>query len=145
MEYRYQTNNWECGIRALQNALITLGIEADRNEIKARTGCTRSSGTSARGMIRGIVQYGRKPSKYQTRNPDLAWRWITKWASRTPCIVLLDEWEHWAVISGSIADKVILIDSEQKSKEEIGASPLTKKELLDRWIGRGVYYAIRLT
>jgi ABC-type bacteriocin/lantibiotic exporter with double-glycine peptidase domain len=145
MEYRYQVNNWECGVRALQNALVTLGIEADRKEIKISTGCTRSSGTSKRGIFRGVIQYDCQPSRYQTHDPNLAWRWIYKWASRTPCIVLLDEMEHWALISGTIANKVILIDSSQQGSDLIGTSPLTKKELLDRWIGGGVYYAIRVT
>jgi hypothetical protein len=144
-QWKYQRNGWECGTRAIQNAFIALGVDyIDRDEIKGVARTTRSEGTSKRGVVRAVKFHGFIPTEYQTRDKELAWRWALRNAAKYPCIVLVDEWAHWALMSGVMNKRVTMIDSSDLRDGTIGAYSMDKEELLDRWIGRGVYYAIRV-
>lgn len=144
-QFQYQRNSFECGLRAIQNAFIALGVDyIERSEIKDISGTTRSEGTSKRGILRATKFHGFCPTVYQTRNKELAWKWMLRNAAKYPCIVLVDEWAHWALVSGVMDKRVTLIDSSDLGDGTIGAYSLDKEELLDRWIGRGVFYAIRV-
>jgi|WetSurMetagenome_2_1015567.scaffolds.fasta_scaffold335185_3 hypothetical protein len=144
-QWVYQSNNYECGTRAIQNAFIALGVDyIDRDEIKGVAGTNRSTGTSKRGIVRAAKFHGFRPTVYQTKNKELAWRWAYRNAVKYPCVVLVDDEAHWATLSGIFGKCVILIDPSDLEDGTIGAYNLSKEELLDRWIGGGVFYAVRI-
>jgi ABC-type bacteriocin/lantibiotic exporter with double-glycine peptidase domain len=145
MQYYYQITNWECGVVAIRNALLTLGIDKSRKEIRELSRANRSDGTSKRGIVRALRGFDLNATVYQTRNTDYAYRWISKWSRHWPCILLLDDMEHWGTTVGGITDRIILVDPSMTGDDLQGVHVLNKKEILSRWIGRGWYYAIRVS
>jgi ABC-type bacteriocin/lantibiotic exporter with double-glycine peptidase domain len=145
-QYVYQTNSYECGTRAIQNAFIALGYDhIERNDIKIIAGTNRYIGTTKRGIVRAVKFHGFVPTVYQTQNKELAWRWALRNAMKYPCIVLVDNRGHWSTLSGVFGKKVTLIDPSDMRDGAMGAYALSKEELLERWGDvRGVYYAIRI-
>lgn len=145
MQYKYQLNNWSCGLLSVHNSLLTFGLNVDLKEIKRLAQANHRDGTSKRGIIRAVHGLGAQATVYQTRNQEYAWRWLRRSIQSWPCILLLDDTEHWGTVVGSISDRVILIDSSMTRDDRMGVYSLDKREILDRWIGRGLYYAIRVS
>jgi ABC-type bacteriocin/lantibiotic exporter with double-glycine peptidase domain len=146
MQYKYQVNSWECGVVSIRNALLTLGVDVDRQRIRELARANHS-GTSKMGIKRAIQELDFKAVVYQTKNPDYAYRWLVKWSRFYPIILLLDDMEHWGTSVGRSLDgcKTILIDSSHDGGDRMGAHVLDRNEVLSRWIGRGWYYAIRVS
>lgn len=145
-QYKYQINYFECGTRSIQNALSTLGVEIDRDEIRPLAGTNRVWGTSKRGIVSAIRKLGFKATIYQTRNKENAWRWLKRNAVAYPIIALVDVGCHWSTFSGVVADRVILVDPSQyqtkKAPDGTGTFCYSKAEALDRWENDGSYYAV---
>ncbi len=148
-QFKYQINDFECGTRSIQNALLVLGLEIDRDEIRPLAKTNRIFGTSKRGIVSAVRQLGFRATIYQTRRPENAWRWLKRNAAHHPIIALVDMGCHWATFSGVIADEVILIDPSQyttkKQPDLSGTFCYPKAEALDRWENEGSFYAIKVS
>lgn len=148
-QYKYQINSFECGARSVQNALSTLGSDVDRKEISTLAGTSRECGTSKRGIVTAVRKLGFRATIYKTKNPENAWRWLKRNVSLYPTIALVDNGCHWSTFTGTISDRVILVDPSQyqtkKSPDGMGTFCYSKSEVLDRWEYNGTFYAIRVS
>ena len=141
-----QTNSFGCGSFATMNAIEALGGTSTFEEIKKLAGTSYKAGTTRKGIIHALQAKGYKATPYRTNNPDLAWRWAKRWCASNPMVVLVDNWEHWTCLSGSIGDKIIMVDaSPNLDNGHNGVFPYDKIGLLERWVHRGIYYGIRVS
>lgn len=144
--FQSQHNNYSCGVYGIFNALNCLGFTAEYDTIKTLAGTTSRYGTDRIGMIRAVKGLGFVPTVYRSSSSENGWRYIRRWASETPIILLADHHQHYFVVSGVIGERVIVIDSGANIKgNEMGSFPYSKQELLDRWVHRGRVYGIRVT
>ena len=144
--FQSQPNGYACGTLSLINAANCLGATVDYDTAKSLAGTTSRYGTDRIGMIRAITGLGFTPTVYRSSSSENGWRYIRRWASESPIILLVDHHQHYVVVSGSIGDRVIVIDSGANIKgNEMGSFPYSKQELLDRWVHRGRVYAIRVS
>lgn len=143
--FHSQPNGYSCGQYAVYNSIIAMGGSADLSEIKRLAGTSRQNGTTRQGVLKALVALGYKGTPYRTRNADYGWKYARKWAVANPLILLVDENEHWLVVSGLIGDRVIVVDSgADKSGNELGTYSFSKNDLLARWVYRNGMYAIRV-
>ncbi len=144
--FQSQPNNYSCGIMVTFNVLNALGITASYDDIKHLSGCTARMGTTRKGVLRALKGLGADGTPYRTTNPENAWKYVRRWASSSPLVLLVDNHQHYFAITGMMGDRVIVVDSGARIKgNEFGAFPYTKSELLERWIHRGACYAIRVS
>lgn len=137
----YQTNRASCGPAALKNALEAIGISRTEEELIALTGQS-VDGTSARALTKALGKIeGTNPGVLRcSRGAEaLVQLWYVVAERGRPAILCVDEHEHWAVASGYIGGRFVLVDS-----AELGlVFYLTGDDLLERWVGPdGKYYAI---
>jgi hypothetical protein len=144
--FRSQKNNWSCGILSIQNSIRALNCDADYDDIKRLSRANSKDGTSTRGVLRALRALGFNAVYYKTRNAENAIRFARKWATLQPLIISCDSDTHWATITGSVNDMLILVDSGlDASGEDKGVYPLARQQLLERWLCRGWYKAIRVS
>lgn len=142
--FSYQSRTYDCGVVSVLNVCSVLGVETDYDTVKSFSRMNRD-GVSERGIIRALKGLELRYTEYKTHNTENGWRWLYRWADSSPIIVCLDKNEHWGVISGRVGDKVILVDSKPRLKRgENGVHPLSKSDLLERWMYR-VCYGIRVS
>jgi len=132
-----QHNGYSCGVYSLYNAFNCLGFTTEYDTIKNLAGTTSRYGTDRIGMIRAITGLGFTPTVYRSSSSENGWRYIRRWASESPIILLVDHHQHYVVVIGSIGANI--------KGNEMGSFPYSKQELLDRWVHRGRVYAIRVS
>ncbi len=135
MQIRTQPNDYSCGIYSIINSLIVFGDSKSPKEVGEFT-FTTENGTTEKGIINALNNFGYKTKVYKSSNGENAWRWILNNSINYPLILYVDN-DHWIVIAGRISNKVILIDSWEKA-EIIG------KELLERWYCSREYFGIKV-
>lgn len=112
-QYSFEGN---CGQHALVHALGCLGIHISIGEAHRRTGVSRLramfEGTDEHAIMKGIRKSGRKPLPHQVHGDAKARRIITRYLRQgVPVIILIDEEEHWMVLSGMVGERFKWIDS----------------------------------
>ena len=133
---KYQPDNYSCGIYSIINALEAFGDKKSPIEVKYLTD-TNKNGTSEKGILTALKEFGYKPVEYKTTNPNNAWKWVLNNSINYPLILIVDEWEHWIVVAGRIKNRIIYLDSKE------GCFIYDKKSLLDKWSYKG-YYGIKI-
>ena len=112
-QYSFEGN---CGQHALVHALGCLGIHISIGEAHRRTGVSRIralfEGTNEHAIMKGIRKSGCKPLPNLVHGEAKARRIITRYLSQGfPAIILIDEEEHWMVLSGMKGERFTWIDS----------------------------------
>lgn len=145
MILHFQQDRYSCGSHAFSNALAVFGVEIDTDEAKRLCGTTYRGGTSERGILRALRSCGFKGTEYRGHNQDNSWRWLLKWSSTSPILLVVYENQHWCTAIGRAGDRVVVVDSDPSIQAgENGVFVLDKAELLERWRYR-ICYAIRVT
>ena len=142
--FQIQPNSYSCGTLAVMSAITALGGDADYDTVYSNVGTTSRDGTSEDGIMDGLPFLGYIGKEYVGKNPDSAWRYVIRNCKTHPIIACVDQFAHWIVFTGMIGRRVIAIDSYPRGQAS-GGLVYDKKELLERWRYRGVYYAIKVS
>ena len=107
-QYSFEGN---CGQHALVHALGCLGINISIGEAHRRTGVSRLramfEGTDEHAIMKGIRRSGCKPLPHLVHGESKARKIITRYLRQgIPVIILIDEEEHWMVLSGMKGRKI---------------------------------------
>ena len=141
-----QDRDGVCGAFSVANALIAMKIEVNVDEIKRVAGTTVRDGTSKRGIARAIRHYGLKATVYEGYSEESAWKWLLKWSSKCPVIVLIDNRQHYGTCIGRFGNQVILVDpSVPDDRYENNVRVLNKQEFLPEWRWGGRFYGIKVS
>ncbi len=130
MSFYPQPFKYQCGPFALKYSLVMLGKFVNERDIAKKAGSTWWHGTDEIGLAKAAKHYGCR-MKYFRREITTDAAKILKKQLRAgyPCILSVDNWEHWITIINYQKDKLILVDS--AFENVISISSVTK--LLRRW------------
>jgi ABC-type bacteriocin/lantibiotic exporter with double-glycine peptidase domain len=142
-QYSFEGN---CGQHALVHALGCLGIHISIGEAHRRTGVSRLramiEGSDKHGIMRGIRRSGCRSLPHLVHGELKARKTITRYLGQGfPVIILIDEEDHWMVLSGMKGERFKWIDSVD---ERLTGS--SKWKTIAGWMGYGAggssYYFI---
>ena len=131
MSFYPQPFKYQCGPFALKYSLVMLGKFVSEIDIAKKAGSTWWHGTDEIGLAKAAKYYGCR-MKYFRRETKIDAVKILKKQLRAgyPCILSVDNWEHWITIINYRGNKFIIVDS--AFDNVIVLSSATK--LLQRWI-----------
>jgi len=130
MSFYPQPFKYQCGPFALKYALVMLGKFVSEKEIAKKAGSTWWHGTDEIGLAKA-AKYFKCKMKYFRREIKLDAVNILKKHLRGgfPCILSVDNWEHWLTVINYQKDKFIIVDSAFDNVIIISSVP----KLLSRW------------
>lgn len=130
MSFYPQPNKYQCGPFALKYALVMLGRFESENEIGMRAGSNWWYGTDEIGLAKAAKYYDCKMKYFRReRGPD-ALKALTDHVKKGyPCILSVDNWEHWFTVVNYQQQKFIVTDSFLDKVIRI----YTPNQLLRRW------------
>ena len=109
-----QPNKWQCGPFALKHALIMLGRIVDENEVSRIAGTHWWSGTDEIKLARAAKAYDCELKLIRRKQGLQAKRELLLALKRgQPCILCVDQWNHWITVVGAERGKIIYIDSRE--------------------------------
>lgn len=138
---------WSCGPASLVNACRALGFRVSEGRIRALAGSTED-GTGETELISTARSLGLTAAPYHGGDRAAAWAFVrSNVADGRPCLLCIDQWQHWVTVIGVIGDRVLLFDpaNTKKNGSENGIQPLSRPDLLGRWRCRSEvepFYAI---
>lgn len=125
-----QEKKYSCGPAALKNALAFLGRDVEEKAIRKVSGAHWVNGTAAEGICRAAREFGLKPSQGKYRDFGLAYRALKRHIFQGhPCILCVDNWDHWIAVLDARRDSVALLDSEYEPR----ANTIKPRSLDLRW------------
>lgn len=130
MSFYPQPDKYRCGPFALKYALVMLGIFKNEREIAITAGSTWWAGTDEIGLARAARRYKCKLKYFHAEIREDAKKLLNKnLKTGFPCILSVNNWEHWCTVVNFNKGKYIVIDSELDKVISI-ESPF---KLLNRW------------
>jgi len=130
MSFYPQPNKYQCGPFALKYALVMLGVFASEKSIAKKAGSTWWSGTDEIGLARAAKYYDCKLKYFRRETGSDAVRALLQQLKKGyPCILSVDNWEHWLTVINWQQGKFILIDS---SKDRV-INIYSARQLARRW------------
>ncbi|HCV43848.1 MAG TPA: hypothetical protein DGH68_10230 [Bacteroidetes bacterium] len=130
-----QPNKWQCGPFALKHGLIMLGRIVNEKEVSRIAGAHWWSGTDEIKLSNAAKAYDCELKMLRRKNALRARRELLLALKRGhPCILCVDNWNHWITVVGAERGKFIYIDS----REEPVVCVAEWKSLKRRWIYREV-------
>jgi hypothetical protein len=107
-----------------------IGIFKNEDQLGITAGSTWWGGTDEIGLARAAKKVNCKMKYIQSSNPDDARRMLNeKLKKRIPCILSVNNWEHWLTVITYSAGKYVIVDSGQDHV----VSVLNAKQLLRKW------------
>ena len=148
----FQERTFSCGPAALRAVLHVLGKSAQEKTIRKYARTTPRDGTDEAGIISAAKRYGCSASEFQTTSQISAWGWLISGLARSrPCLLCVDNWQHWTAVVGSLGQRALMFDPFKypgKRKRYSGLVPHSRQELIARWgcpdDGKVYYYGIRV-
>jgi hypothetical protein len=126
-----QPKRWQCGPFALKHALIMLGKMADEKRASRIAGSHWWAGTDDIKLGRAAKAYDCRMKQIRRTSPLRAKRELLLALKRGyPCLLCVDDWEHWITAVGAEKGKFIIIDSDMDPVINI----LTWRMLKKRWV-----------
>jgi len=130
MSFYPQPNKYQCGPFALKYALVMLGIFKDEDQIGIIAGSTWWAGTDEIGLSRAARRFKCRMKHFQSSNPNDARRMLVSELKKGyPCILSVDNWEHWCTVVSYQKGKFVVIDSEPDKVITI----YTSSQLVRKW------------
>jgi hypothetical protein len=112
MSFYPQPYKYQCGPFALKYALVMLGRFENEREIAKRAGSTWWYGTDEIGLAKAAKTYDCKMKYFRRETPDEAIKALSEHLkSGYPCILSVDNWEHWFTVINEQQGKFIVVDS----------------------------------
>ena len=130
MSFYPQPNKYQCGPFALKYALVMLGRFESENQIGIKAGSNWWYGTDEIGLSKAAKYYDCKMKYFRREKPKDAIKALTEQIKKGyPCILSVDDWEHWFAVVNFQQGKFIVIDSFLGKVITI----YTPNQLLKRW------------
>lgn len=131
MSFYPQPYKYQCGPFALKYALVMLGQFRHEKEIGKRAGSNWWYGTDEIGIAKAARSYkcSMKYIKRQNAN-DAVYALTNQLKKGFPCILSVDNWEHWFTVINVQQNKFVVVDSALDKVIII----YSEKQLLKRWI-----------
>jgi len=130
MSFYPQPYKYQCGPFALKYALVMLGRFENEREIAKRAGSTWWYGTDEIGLAKAAKTYDCKMKYFRREIPDEAIEALSEHLKEGyPCILSVDNWEHWFTVINEQQDKFIVVDSGLDKVIVIYSA----RQLLKRW------------
>ena len=131
MSFYPQPYKYQCGPFALKYALVMLGKFENEREIGKKAGSTWWYGTDEIGLAKAANFFDCKMKYFRRENKTEALEaLINELKEGLPCILSVDNWEHWFTVINFQKDKFIVVDSGLE-KVIIIYSP---NQLIKRWV-----------
>ncbi|GAB4299290.1 MAG: hypothetical protein Kow0098_25600 [Ignavibacteriaceae bacterium] len=112
MSFYPQPFKYQCGPFALKYALIMLGLFHNEKEIAKKAGSTWWYGTDEIGLAKAAKSFNCKMKYFRRENPADAVKVLTEHIRKGyPCILSVDNWEHWFTVVNEQRHKFIVVDS----------------------------------
>lgn len=130
MSFYPQPNKYQCGPFALKYALVMLGRFESETQIAIKAGSNWWYGTDEIGLAKAAKFYDCKMKYFRREDPEQALKSLIEHIKKGyPCILSVDNWEHWFTVVNYQQRKFIVTDS---SLEKVIAI-LTPNQLIKRW------------
>ncbi len=130
MSFYPQPYKYQCGPFALKYALVMLGRFENEREIGRRAGSTWWYGTDEIGLAKAAKSFDCKMKYFRREVPAEAIKVLTEHLKKgMPCILSVDNWEHWFTVINEQQKKFIVVDSALDKVIII----LSENQLLKRW------------
>ena len=123
MSFYPQPDKYRCGPFALKYALVMLGIFKHEDGISITAGSTWWAGTDEFGLAKAARKFNCKMKYIQSSNPNDAKRALNSELKKgKPCILSVNNWEHWITVVHYSKGMYVVIDSEQENVISIRTS-----------------------
>ncbi len=135
----HQEKPYSCGAAALVNVCTALGMDVTEAKVRELAG-TNETGTGEQGIIDAAHALGLVEKVRTTGAASRSWTQLrADLVAGHPCILCVDQWDHWVALIGLMGDRVILQDSTNTAEniQMNGIHLMTQSELIDRWQYRG--------
>ncbi|AFH50010.1 Hypothetical protein IALB_2307 [Ignavibacterium album JCM 16511] len=130
MSFYPQPYKYQCGPFALKYALVMLGRFESENQIAVKAGSTWWYGTDEIGLAKAAKFYGCKMKYFRRERPEDAIKALVEQIKKGyPCILSVDNWEHWLTVVNYQHRKFIVTDSSLDKVITI----YTPNQLVKRW------------
>ena len=130
MSFYPQPNKYQCGPFAFKYALVMLGVFASEKSIAKRAGSTWWAGTDEIGLARAAKDYNCRLKYFRRETGSDAVKALLQQLKKGyPCILSVDNWEHWLTVINWQQGKFILIDSVKDRVINIYST----RQLVRRW------------
>ncbi len=112
MSFYPQPYKYQCGPFALKYALVMLGKFENEKEIGKRAGSTWWYGTDEIGLAKAAKSFNCKMKYFRREKPADAVEILTEQLKKGfPCILSVDNWEHWLTVVNEQHGKFVVVDS----------------------------------
>ena len=130
MSFYPQPNEYQCGPFALKYALVMLGKFANERVIAKKAGSNWWSGTDEIGLAKAAKRYDCKMKYFRRETGQDGIKVLIQHLKKGyPCVLSVDNWEHWFTVINEQQDKFIVVDSGFDKVIVI----LSKNQLVKRW------------
>lgn len=130
MSFYPQPSSYECGPFALKYALVMLGQFRDEKELARIAGSSWWHGTDEIGLAKAAKASDCEMKYFRKVEPKPALKILDNHLKLShPCILSVDNWEHWFTVINHQSGKYVVVDSKLPKVIKI-YSPQT---LLKRW------------
>lgn len=130
MSFYPQPYKYQCGPFALKYALVMLGQFENEREIAKKAGSTWWYGTDEIGLAKAAKSFGCKMKYFRRETPEGAIKALNEHLKQgLPCILSVDNWEHWITVINAQKNKYIVVDSALDKVIVI----YTPNQLVKRW------------
>jgi hypothetical protein len=131
MSFYPQPNDWQCGPFALKNALATLGIFADEKNISRYAGTNWWYGTDEIQLARAAKRFSCTLNVVRRFRSEEARRELKRYLRRRiPCLLCVNEWQHWVTVVAVQDGTYIMLDSRDKAVLTL----MSWRELKRMWV-----------
>ncbi len=130
MSFYPQPYKYQCGPFALKYALVMLGKFKNEKEIAKKAGSTWWYGTDEIGLAKAARSFDCKMKYFRRESTEDAIKvLITHLKQGLPCILSVNNWEHWLTVINYQKEKFVVVDSGLEKVVVI----YTPYQLLKRW------------
>ncbi|MBI2419759.1 MAG: hypothetical protein HYV28_17995 [Ignavibacteriales bacterium] len=131
MSFYPQPNSYACGPFALKYALVMLGQFQHEDDIGRKAGSTWWYGTDEIGLAKAARRFNCTMKYFSDTNGKQALLKLRRFLKAgLPCILSVDNWNHWFTILREERNKYVVVDSTQQKVIVI----YSEAQLLERWI-----------
>ncbi|MEJ2507230.1 MAG: hypothetical protein P8Y81_13300 [Ignavibacteriaceae bacterium] len=130
MSFYPQPNKYQCGPFALKYALVMLGKFESERSIAKKAGSNWWNGTDEIGLAKAAKYFNCKMKYFRRETGADAIKSLTLHLRKGyPCIISVDNWEHWISVVNWQQGKFIVVDSSLDKVITINSA----NQILRRW------------
>ncbi len=130
MSFYPQPDKYRCGPFALKYALVMLGVFKHEDQIAYIAGSNWWDGTDEFGLAKAAKKFNCSMKPFQSSNAKDALRMLNeRLKKRIPCVLSVNNWEHWMTVISYSKGLYVFVDSEEEKVIAIK----TASQLLRYW------------